>query len=306
MLNAPKILLFGTNGQVGSVLRNDLSRLGRVVTHDRTSCDICDEARLRETIQSLKPHIIVNAAAYTAVDRAETDPQNCFHTNAIAPRIMAEEANKLNAYLVHYSTDYVFDGSKKGAYSESDAACPLNNYGKSKLAGDQAVLEAADQSTVLRVSWVYSLTGSNFAKTILKLAVDREELKIIGDQFGAPTSAHLISSVTAKVVRHYLANHGSQAESMPFGIFNVAASGQTSWHRYALYLIKEARRLGMKLRVQEDDVNAITSEEYPSAAQRPKNSVMDTSKIRKMLSIELPDWRDGINLFLDEFCTPGS
>lgn len=300
MGSAPKILLFGKNGQVGSVLRHDLSRVGKVVGHDRASCDICDEVRVREVIRTLKPNIIVNAAAYTAVDRAETELQNCFRTNAIAPRLIAEEARKLGAYMIHYSTDYVFDGAKHSAYLESDVACPLNNYGRSKLTGDQAIMDLGGQSTILRVGWVYSSGGSNFAKTILKLAADREELKIVGDQFGAPTSARLISSVTTQIVSRFLANRDRQTTSPLFGLFNLAPSGRTSWHSYAMYLIKEARRMDMELRIQESRINAITSEEYSSAARRPKNSLLDTNKLRKMLSIELPDWREDVSLLLGE------
>ncbi|RTL77240.1 MAG: dTDP-4-dehydrorhamnose reductase [Bradyrhizobiaceae bacterium] len=301
MLAAPKILLFGKRGQVGTALQRDLAKLGIVSSHDRTTCDLLDTRQLRKVIQEARPEIIVNAAAYTAVDRAEAEPDVCTAINATAPGIIAEEAKTIDAYLIHYSTDYVFDGLKSDLYSEDDAPCPLNVYGASKLAGDLAVLAVNPQSVILRVGWVYGLEGTNFAKTILKLANERNDLKIVADQFGAPTSTRLIASVTSRIVSRRIsarkADCGASNRELS-GIFNLAPSGITSWHRYAVTLVEEAIRQGYKLRIAKDRISPISSEDFPTAALRPRNSSLDTSKIRRALSLQLPPWPDDLRLLV--------
>lgn len=300
MSSPPPILLLGSNGQVGSVLLRDLRSFGTVVSYDRKSCDIDDFNLVRATIRDIRPRIIINAAAYTAVDAAEINRDYCHRINALAPGIMAEEARKLDSYLIHYSTDYVFDGEKVGAYLETDLPRPLSVYGCSKAAGDLAVLSATEKATIIRVGWIYSQTGSNFAKTILRLATERNELQVVGDQFGAPTSAQLISTITCQLVRLYLSNsYNDSGHEAPFGIYNLAPTGITSRHAYAVYLVQEASRRGLRLKASKKNVISIASENLPGAARRPKNSSLNTDKIQRLLMINLPEWREDIRTFID-------
>jgi dTDP-4-dehydrorhamnose reductase len=297
---APRILLLGKEGQVGSALQLRLSSHGVVFAHSRATCDFANIDQVRNVIRDVQPNIIINAAAYTAVDKAEQDEEACFRINAVAPGVIAKEARLLGAWLMHYSTDYVFDGTKEGAYLEEDEPRPLNVYGRSKLAGDQAILAATEDCTILRVSWVYGLAGSNFAKTILRMAADRDELRIVDDQVGTPTSAEFIADVTIRILDCGFTDAlSADANSSP-RVFNLAPSGCVSWHGYAVELIREAKRQGRFVRVADDDIIPITSEQYPQAAARPRNSLLDTRKIRQTFHLDLPDWRTSLKSFIAE------
>lgn len=295
-----RILLLGKDGQVGAALQPRLAKLGTVVAHNRATCDLGDAGQLRETVRAAQPDLIVNAAAYTAVDKAETDATLCYRINAEAPGILAEEAKALGAWLIHYSTDYVFDGTKTSAYVESDPPSPLSVYGNSKLAGDRAIESTLLDYSILRVSWIYGVAGRNFAKTILKLASERDELRIVADQFGAPTSADLVADTTADIIARYLGTPRRGNDSAARGIFNVAPSGRTSWHQYAVELVREAKRQGWPLRLSEDRIIPIPTEDYPTPAARPKNSVLDTSKVRHLLGFDLPRWQTPLPEFITQ------
>lgn len=298
-----RILLLGKDGQVGAALQPRLEMLGDVSAHNRTTCDLGNPEQLRETIRVARPDLIVNAAAYTAVDKAEADTGLCHRINAEAPGILAEEADALDAWLVHYSTDYVFDGTKTSAYVEDDPPSPLNAYGRSKLAGDRAIQAATRNHTIVRVSWVYGLAGRNFPKTILKLASERDELRVVADQFGAPTSADLIAEVTAEIIRRHLGVSVRTAARPARGIFNVAPSGHASWHEFAVELIREARAQGWPLKVSEKDIVSIATEQYPTPAKRPKNSLLDTAKVRRLLGADLPAWQAPLGEFIAQLRT---
>jgi len=296
-MTGPRILLLGVTGQVGQALHPHLAALGDVAAHGRTTCDLGDPAQLRDVIRNSRPNLIVNAAAYTAVDRAETDADLCRRVNAEAPQVLAEEARRAGAWLIHYSTDYVFDGKKASAYLEDDTPAPLNVYGRTKLAGDLAIAACAQDYTILRVSWVYSPSGRNFANTILNLASTRHELKIVADQFGAPTPADLIATTTSALVERHIMRGDSGSTELARGVFNLAPSGRTSWHQYAVELVREAKRQGRALTLPEDKIIPITTAEYPTPAERPKNSSLDTAKIRHLLGADLPPWQ----VFLHDF-----
>jgi dTDP-4-dehydrorhamnose reductase len=305
-MTLPQILLFGKNGQVGSALQGALASHGMVSAHDRATCNLENIDQLRAVIHDARPNIIVNAAAYTAVDAAEIDQAACHRVNAIAPAVIADEAKAIGAYFIHYSTDYVFDGNKAGPYLEDDPPCPLNAYGRSKLAGDQSVLASTGNNIILRIGWVYGLEGKNFAKTILRLATERDELKVVDDQFGAPTSAELIADVTSQIVdRCWTGAIGADREQLKkhLGIFNVAPTGRTSWHGYATELVREALRQGQPLRVAEAGIIPVASEKYPGAATRPKNSLLNTNRLRQSFSIQLPEWRVDVKRFISRLGT---
>lgn len=294
-MTVSRILLLGKSGQVGSALQVRLAGRGEVFAPDREACDLANVDQLRDVMRGVQPNIIINAAAYTAVDKAEEDAEGCFSANAIAPGVIAEEAEALGARLIHYSTDYVFDGAKETAYLENDMPSPLNVYGRSKLAGDRAISAATDNHTIVRVGWVYGLAGHNFAKTILRLAAERDELRIVDDQVGAPTSAEFIADVTARIVDCCGHDAGKGR-----GVFNLAPSGRVSWHGYAVELIREAKRHGWSLRVEEDKVIPIASAQYRTAAARPKNSLLDTRKIRKTFDLDIPAWQVHLKQFIAE------
>ncbi len=285
------VLLFGANGQVGHELLRTLLSFGRVVPLDVPQIDFCNEAALREVVRDYKPTVIVNAAAYTAVDKAEGDPEVAFAVNATAPSVLAEEATVLNACLVHYSTDYVFDGSKAQPYVESDRTNPLSVYGKSKLEGERGVA-TCPRHLILRTSWVISTHGHNFLKTMLRLAAERDTLRVVADQFGAPTSAALLAEATANVLSVL---GGASAADPRWGLYHLAAAGETSWYGLAHYAIARGweRRACMKAR--PEDVVPITTGEYPTPARRPHNSRLDTSKFRAAFGVELLDWTIGVD-----------
>ena len=289
-----KILLTGKNGQVGFELRRALATIGHVQAMGTAECDLCDEAATRKTIRAYRPDVIVNSAAYTAVDKAESDIERAYLINAYAPTLLAEEAQALNAMIVHYSTDYVFDGCKIDAYVESDMPNPLGVYGASKLAGEYGVARTCDRHLILRTSWVIGAHGGNFAKTILRLASEKDILSIVSDQWGAPTPASFLADITAHLVRQ--AHH----EGFPFGLYHVAGAGQTNWHSYAMYVIGRARQAGWPIRVASDAIRAITTSDYPSSTKRPINSCLDSTKLRTTFGLHLPEWRAGVDHILDQ------
>jgi dTDP-4-dehydrorhamnose reductase len=293
-----KVLLFGKGGQVGWELQRSLASLGQVIALDYDSdCGLCgnftDLSGLAETVRRVAPDAIVNAAAYTAVDRAESEPELARTINALAPGVLADEAEKLGAWLVHYSTDYVFDGSGDKPWRETDATGPLSVYGQTKLDGEQAVARCA-RHLIFRTSWVYAARGANFARTMLRLAQERDHLKVIADQFGAPTGAELLADVTA----HALRSVPGRPELA--GLYHLVAGGETSWHGYARFVIEAARRVGQPIRVAPEAIEAIAASAYPTAAQRPHNSRLDTSKLQKAFSLNLPGWQEGVEHMLTE------
>jgi len=295
----PTLLVTGSNGQVGFELRRSLAPLGRVIAVDRSHCDLTRPEALRSLVRELRPDVILNPAAYTAVDKAESDAETAFAVNGVAPGVLAEEAAALGSLLVHYSTDYVFDGAKTSAYVESDAVNPQSIYGKSKLAGEEAVAASGAAAIVLRTCWVAGAHGGNFAKTMLRLAKEREHLRVIADQFGAPTTAALIADVTAQIVsRHWL--HASRREAFPRGVYHLAAGGETTWHGYAIHVLAKAAAKGVDMKVDPTRIEPIPASEYPLPAPRPANSRLDTSRLRETFDIHLPDWKQGIDLLLDQ------
>ena len=294
----PKILLFGKGGQVGWELQRSLAPLGEVVALDRGSTDLCGDltnlAGLAETIRQVKPTIIVNAAGHTAVDKAESEPNLTRTINATAPGVIAAEAQKFGAWLVHYSTDYVFDGSGNRAWKESDTPMPSSIYGQTKLEGDQAVATNCAKHLIFRTSWLYEARGNNFAKTILQLAREKDSLNVIDDQIGAPTGADLVADITA------LALHYVQIKPDLAGLYHLVASGSTSWHGYATLVIEQARAAGVDIKTAQNAIHKIATQAYPTPATRPLNSKLDTSKLRAAFNLHLPPWQQGVARMLTE------
>ena len=292
-----RILLTGKDGQVGFELQRALAPLGEIVAVGRHRCDLADAAAIRRLVAEVAPQVIVNAAAYTAVDKAEAEPEQAWAINGTAPGVLGQEAARLGALVIHYSTDYVFDGRKTGAYVESDAANPQSIYGKSKLAGEQALQQSGADHLILRASWVFGAHGGNFAKTMLRLAAERESLNIVADQFGAPTSAALLADVTAQVLGQFKRQGRA---GFPCGLYHLAAGGNTSWHAYAQTVVRAALAAGKPLRLTADDVLPITTAEYPLPAPRPANSRLDTSRLRQTFGLVLPDWQGGLDHVLQQ------
>lgn len=292
-----KILLTGRNGQVGFELQRALAPLGQVHAIDSGDCNLADADALRALVRKLQPQVIVNPAAYTAVDRAESDVQQAMAVNAVAPGVLGEEAERLGASVIHYSTDYVFDGSKAAPYVESDATAPLGAYGQSKLDGERALAQSTARHLILRTSWVVGAHGANFAKTMLRLAAERDELRVVSDQLGAPTSAALIADVTAHLVRQL---QRPASGPFPYGLYHATAGGETNWCEYARFVIGYALRTGHVLRVTPNDVHPIRSDEYPTAARRPSNSRLDTTLFRSTFGLELPHWQEGLGHVLQQ------
>lgn len=292
-----RILLTGKQGQVGFELQRALAPLGDVYAVDYAECDLADPAAIRELIQSCSPDLIVNPAAYTAVDKAESEPDLAYAINAVAPGVFGEEAAKRGAWVVHYSTDYVFDGAKAGAYTESDVANPQSVYGRTKLEGEIALQRSGVRHLIFRTSWVVGAHGGNFAKTILRLAGERDSLSVVADQSGAPTSAALLADVTAQLVRQ---QQREGSASFPFGLYHLAAGGETTWCDYARFVVSEALVAGKPLKLLPDAIRAISTSEYSLPAKRPANSRLDTSKLRSTFGLELPDWHRGVSHILQQ------
>lgn len=292
-----KILLFGKSGQLGWELQRALSPLGTLIALDRSGFkDLCGDFSnlegLRNTINAIKPDIIVNAAAYTAVDKAENEPELVQLINVQAPELLAQEAKRINALLVHYSTDYVFNGEGKNPWHENDDPAPLNQYGQSKLVGEQSIQTSGCKYLIFRTSWVYGSKGNNFAKTMLRLASERQSLSIINDQVGTPTSAALLADCTAHAIYQSVRN------PQLLGLYHLSASGQTTWYEYANLVIEHAKTIGKKLTVKE--VMPINTSDYPTPAKRPLNSRLDTTKFCNNFNLVLPQWQDGVIRMLDE------
>ena len=294
-MSQARILLTGKNGQVGFELQSALAPLGEVVALGSTDCDLSNADALRATIRKINPQLIVNPAAYTAVDKAETDTDLARAVNAIAPGVLGEEAARLGAAVIHYSTDYVYNGSKDGAYTEADDVDPQSVYGQTKLDGEKALVAANKKHIILRTSWVVGAHGGNFAKTMLRLASEREELKVVADQFGAPTSAALIANVTAHIARDLLRQ---TSDGFPFGTYHLAAKGETNWHAYAQFVIAEAIRMGKPMKATPERVLPIPAAAYPTPAKRPQNSRLQTRKLQEAFGLHLPDWQDGVKHIL--------
>ena len=293
-----KILLLGKNGQVGWALQRSLAPLGELVALDsqsQTHCgDLSNLTGLAQTVRDVAPDVIVNAAAYTAVDKAENEPVLAHTINALALSVLAQEAKRIGAWLIHFSTDYVFDGSGDKPWLETDATGPLSVYGVTKLAGEQAIIASACKHLIFRTSWVYGARGNNFAKTMLKLAQERDSLKVVNDQMGAPTGADLLADVTAHAIRTAL--HKPNVS----GLYHLVASGETSWYEYACFVIDFARQAGLEIKVAQTAIQAVPSSEFATVAKRPLNSRLNTSKLVQTFDLHLPSWQSGVTRMLVE------
>lgn len=292
-----RILLLGKNGQVGWELQRSLSPLGGMLALDSKSREYCgdlsDFGGLAEAVQRFAPDVIVNAAAYTAVDKAESDTELAFRVNVEAVAVLAREAKQLDSLLIHYPTDYVFTGDSERHWRETDAVAPLNQYGASKLAGERAI-QASDCRLILRTSWVYAARSSNFAKSILRLARERDSVSVIADQFGVPTGAELLADVSAHLIRPTV------KQPQLGGLYHFAASGETNWYAYARLVLERAAAEGIDLKVHGDQIAAIPSSAYPTPAKRPNNSRLDTQKLQQAFTLNLPDWQVGVERMLAE------
>ncbi|MDO9002650.1 MAG: dTDP-4-dehydrorhamnose reductase [Aquabacterium sp.] len=301
-----KILLLGKGGQVGWELQRSLSCLGQVTALDFDSpgpqaaphlkADFSCPEQVAAIVQAVKPDVVVNAAAHTAVDKAESEPELARAINATAPGLIALEAAKLGALLVHYSTDYVFDGSGSAARHETSPTAPLSVYGRTKLEGEQLIQQSGCAHFIFRTSWVYAARGGNFAKTMLRLAAERDQLKVINDQIGAPTGADLVADVTAHAIRAFRQANRPELS----GLYHLVAQGETSWFDYARFVIEWARANGQPIKVAPDAIESTGTASYPTPAQRPLNSRLDTTKLQQALGLTLPHWQRGVQRMLTE------
>ncbi len=293
-----KILLLGKNGQVGWELQRSLAPLGEVLALDRHSTDGCGDLsqpeRLAQTVRDWRPDVIVNAAAHTAVDKAQSEPELARCLNATAPAALALAAAEVGAWLVHYSTDYVFNGQGDQPWQEGDATGPLSVYGQTKLEGEQAIAASGCKHLIFRTSWVYAARGGNFAKTMLRLAAERERLTVIDDQHGAPTGADLIADVTAHAIR------SAMQQPALGGLYHLVAAGQTSWHGYASHVIAQARQLRPELELKVQEIAPVSTSAFPTPAQRPLNSRLATQRLQQAFGLTLPHWQQGVNRLLAE------
>lgn len=297
-----KLLLLGRNGQVGWELQRSLAPLGELIALDRQAdaggqglCgDLSRLDELAQTVRALRPDVIVNAAAHTAVDKAESEPDQARLLNALAPQVLAREAVQTGALLVHYSTDYVFDGSGSAARAETEATAPLSVYGSSKLEGEQLIQASGCRHLIFRTSWVYAARGGNFAKTMLRLAQEREALSVIDDQWGAPTGADLIADVTAHAIRQLQRQPGDQ------GLYHLVAGGETTWHAYASHVIARTRELAPDRHWKVQRIAAVPTSAFPTPAQRPHNSRLNTERLQQTFGLRLPHWQAGVDRMLQE------
>ncbi len=298
-MHLPTILLFGAYGQLGVELARTLSLLGQVVSADQPQCDICDESALRAYIREIKPTLIVNAAAYTAVDKAESEPELAERVNATAPRIMAEEAQRLMAGMVHYSTDYVYDGNSSEPYREDHPPAPLSVYGLTKLHGDQAIQSSGCRHLIFRTTWVYGHHGNNFVKTILRLARSRDELSIVADQFGAPTWSRALAMATTIALGQLQLSATSEHWVQRGGIYHLSAGGKTTWLEFAAEIIARGKAAGV-ISEKAIELKATTGAAYGAPAPRPANSVLSNEKIQTQFGIQMPDWRASFEQMFNE------
>lgn len=290
-----KILVTGKNGQVGHELMRSLAPLGEVMGVDIEDCDLSKPAAIAKMLAHIKPDLIVNPAAYTEVDKAESEANLAHAVNAAAPEALAKYAASKNIPMIHYSTDYVFDGSKDGLYLETDKANPKSVYGKTKWLGEAAVRNNAPKHVILRTSWVFGAHGVNFLKTMLKLAQARDKLSIVSDQVGSPTSAAMLADATAVIAKQLFETGATQK----YGTYHLVAEGETSWHGYAQWVVTKANALGLNTKIAPDAIRAITTQEYPMPAPRPANSRLDTSKVVSVFGLKLPSWRDEVASVLE-------
>ena len=290
-----KILLTGSNGQVGFELAKKLSTLGDVIATDREELDLANSEAIRQFIDQTKPDIIINPAAYTAVDKAESESEIAYQINVEAPKVLAAKADELDIPLIHFSTDYVFDGLKKEAYIETDKTNPQSVYGKTKCDGEEKV-RFCPKNIILRTSWLFGVHGNNFLKTIIQLIMDKESISVISDQWGSPTSTSMLADVTFKVVDTIFKNKNFN----DYGTYHVTNEGETSWHGYANLIAVEAMKLGLKIKCDTNHIRPILSSEYPAAARRPLNSRLNTDKLKKTFMIKLPSWESEVKKVLRE------
>ena len=294
-----KILLFGANGQVGWELQRSLAPLGELVAlgskgADGLAADFLDPQGVAATVERVRPDVVVNAAAYTAVDKAESEPEAARTVNALAPQAIARAARRIGAPVVHYSTDYVFDGSGERPWREDDATGPLGVYGRTKLEGEQGIAAAQPQHLILRTSWVYAARGGNFAKTMLRLATERERLTVIDDQFGAPTGAELLADATAHALRSLLRDPALA------GTYHVAAAGVTTWNGYARFVVGKAQQMGKDVKAGPGAIEPVATSAFPTPARRPHNSRLATERFRAAFGLALPPWERGVARMLQE------
>ena len=292
-----KILLIGKNGQLGWELNRSLLHLGHIIALDRSALDLSQTEDLRNKINEIRPDVIVNAAAYTAVDRAEEDESLAMAINGTAPGILAEESKRHNALLIHFSTDYVFDGAKEGAYTEDDEPAPVNAYGRSKLAGEQAIQLSGCDYLIFRTSWVYASRGNNFLLTILKLVQERDSISVVGDQFGSPTWAKLIAGATCHCV--FMSSAQRQSGQFNSGLFHLTSSGSTTWHGFAEAIVDTAAD-SFELLTTVGNIVSIPTTEFPTPAMRPKNSILSSSSLEGRFGIVMPDWKECLQLCIEE------
>lgn len=292
-----KFLLLGRNGQVGFELRRALAPLGEVAAFDYPACDLTVPDSIRGIINAVRPQAIINAAAYTAVDTAESSPQLARAINTLAPGIIGAEAKKIGARVIHYSTDYVYDGTKTTPYLESDETHPLGVYGLTKRDGDVALAESGAEHFIFRTSWVFGAHGANFVKTVLRLAAERDKLNVVADQFGAPTSAALLADATAQVLAQLRWRNPADT---PSGIYHLSAANETSWHGFAQAILRGGVSRRLTLKLKPEAVRAIPTSEYPLPAQRPTNSRLDTTRFRSTFGLTLPHWQAGLDHVLDQ------
>ena len=290
-----KILLTGSNGQVGFELNKKLKSLGDVIAIDREELDLTNLNAIRTFIDHIKPDIIINPASYTAVDKAESEPDLAYRINTLAPEVLADKASELDIPLIHFSTDYVFDGLKKDAYVESDKTNPQSVYGKTKCEGEEKIRKHV-KHIILRTSWVFGSHGNNFLKTILRLITDKESLNIVGDQWGSPASSLMLADVTLKIVDGILKNKNFN----DYGTYHVTNDGETNWYDYATLISSEAMKLHLKVTCAPDKIRPILSSDYPTTAKRPLNSRLNTNKLKKTFMLELPHWESEVKRVLKE------
>ena len=291
-----KILVTGKNGQLGHELMRTLAPLGEVVGVDIKDCDLRQSAAINALVDRIKPDVIVNTAAYTEVDKAESEPTIAHALNAQAPKILALQASRRNIPIIHFSTDYIFDGKKEGAYLEDDSANAQSVYGKTKWLGEEAVRKNAAKHVILRTSWIFGVHGVNFLKTVLKLAQDQDKLSVVKDQVGAPTSAKMLAEVTAEIIRQ-LTQPGAYRK---FGTYHLAALGETSWYGYAQYIVSTIHALGVGTKLLSGQIKPVTSAQHPMPAIRPNNSRLDVAKIQEVFGVVLPTWEHEVESVLQE------